>query len=71
MKAATGPPARLFSDVEAARYIGASRSYVRALVSRGVLRRVELPATDSSSGRARMLRLDVRDLDAFVDRLKG
>ena len=71
MKAATALPARLLTDVEAARYIGASRSYVRALVSRGVVRRVELPPTDGTGGRARMLRIDVRDLDAFVERMKG
>jgi excisionase family DNA binding protein len=64
------PPRRLLSDREAAQYIGASRSYVRALVANGVLRRVELPATDGNGGRARMLRLDVTDLDRFIDSLK-
>lgn len=74
-RAALGPPApqvprRLFTDVEAASYIGVSRSYVRALVANGDLPRVELPATDGR-GVARMLRIDVRDLDAFVARMKG
>jgi hypothetical protein len=63
-------PRRLLSDIEAGDYIGASRSYVRALVANGVLRRIELPATNGTSGRARMLRLDVRDLDAWIDQRK-
>jgi excisionase family DNA binding protein len=69
MKSPPGPPARLLTDDEAATYIGASRSYVRALIERGVLRRVELPTTDGSAGRARLLRLDVRDLDLWLDSL--
>ena len=68
MKAAA--PCRLLTDKEAADYIGASRSYVRALVANGKLPRVELPATNGSDGRARMLRIDIRDLDRFVDLLK-
>ena len=71
-KALAGTPARrLLSDREAAQYIGSSRSYIRALVSNGVLRRVELPATNGDARAARMLRLDIRDLDRFVDSLKG
>jgi hypothetical protein len=62
---------RLLTDIEAAAYIGASRSYVRALVANRVLRRVELPPTDGSMQRAaRMLRIDVRDLDAWIDQRK-
>jgi hypothetical protein len=64
---------RLFTDDQAADYLGVSTSYVRALIARGVIRRVELPPTDERSGpRARMLRLDQRDLDRWIDeRLKG
>lgn len=71
MKPATAPPPRLLTDIEAAAYISVSRSYMRALVANGVLRRVELPATDGTAARARMLRLDIKDLDLFVERLKG
>lgn len=63
-------PRRLVTDTGAAEYLNASRSYVRALIANGVLRRVELPPTDGTRGRARMLRIDIRDLDAFVDRMK-
>jgi excisionase family DNA binding protein len=62
---------RLLDDREAAAYIGASRSYVRALIARGALRRVELPATDGNGGRARMLRIDVQELDGWIERLKA
>jgi len=64
-------PWRLFSDREAAAYIGASKSYIRALIANGTLPRVELPATNGGGRAARMLRLDVADLDAFVERLKA
>jgi hypothetical protein len=46
---------RLLSDEQAADYLGASPSYVRALVSRGVIKRVGLPATSCSGERARKL----------------
>jgi helix-turn-helix protein len=69
MKAATVPPARLLSDIEVATYLGASKSYVRLLIDRGVLKRVELPTADGSPGRARLLRIDVRDLDLWIDSL--
>jgi excisionase family DNA binding protein len=62
---------RLLTDREAAKYLGASRSYVRALVARGAIRRVDLPATNGHGGRARLLRVDLRDLDAFVDSMKA
>jgi hypothetical protein len=62
---------RLLDEDQAADYIGASPSYVRALVACGRLTRVELPATDGRGGRARMSRFDVQDLDEFVRRLKG
>jgi hypothetical protein len=62
---------RLLDETQAADYIGASPSYVRALAANGVLRRVELPATDGRGGRARLSRFDVQDLDAFVQQLKG
>jgi hypothetical protein len=61
---------RLLTDKEAGDYIGASRSYVRALVANRVLQRVELPATNGDAQTARMLRFDIRDLDRFVDALK-
>lgn len=63
------PPARLVTDEGAGDYTGTSKSYIRALVERGVLRRVELPTTDGTPGRARLLRLDVRDLDIWIDSL--
>ena len=65
-----GGPQRLLTDAEAATYINASRSYLRALVANGVIKRVGLPPTDGGRGRARMFRIDVRDLDALVDRSK-
>jgi excisionase family DNA binding protein len=68
MKPATVPP-RLMTDAEAAYYIGASKSYVRALIERGVLRPVELPTTDGKAGRARLLRLDKNDIDKWLDSL--
>ena len=71
MKPASTTTSRLLSDRDAAEYIGASRSYVRALVANGVLRRVEMPPTDGGGGHARMLRIDVRDLDLLVERMKG
>ena len=71
MKPAAAPVRRLLDDRAAGAYIGASRSYVRALIARGVLHRVELPATDGNGGRARMLRIDVRDLDRWIETMKG
>jgi hypothetical protein len=63
------PPARLLTDEEAGNYTSTSKSYVRALAERGVLRRVELPTTDGTPGRARLLRFDVKDLDRWIDSL--
>jgi hypothetical protein len=61
---------RLLDDAAAADYLGVSRAYMRQLVANGSVRRVELPATDGSGGRARMTRIDVRDLDSLIERLK-
>ena len=69
MKDATVPAVRLLTDEEAAAYTSTSKSYVRALLDRGVLRRVELPSASGTGGRARLLRIDVRDLDAWIDSL--
>ena len=69
MKATTAPPARLLTDEQAGDYTGTSKSYIRALAASGVLRRVELPTTDGTPGRARLLRFDVRDLDSWIETL--
>ena len=69
MKPAPVPPARLLTDEEAAEYTSTSKSYIRALASSGVLKRVELPTANGSPGKARLLRFDVRDLDVWIDRL--
>jgi hypothetical protein len=69
MKVASALPPRLLSDEESAAYLGVSKSYVRALIDRGVLKRVDLPTINGPPGSARLLRLDVRQLDAFVDSL--
>lgn len=69
MNLATAPPARLLTDEQAGDYTGTSKPYIRRLIERGVLKRVELPTTDGSPGRARLLRLDVRDLDQWIDAL--
>ena len=69
MKPAHVPPARLLTDEQSGDYTGTSKSYIRALAERGVLRRVALPATNGTPGRARLLRFDVRDLDAWIDSL--
>jgi hypothetical protein len=61
---------RLLDDRQAADYIGVSRSYLRAQVAAGRIPRVELPSIDGSR-RARMLRVDVRDLDLWIDRMKA
>jgi excisionase family DNA binding protein len=61
---------RLLSDEQAAEYVDASASYVRALVANGIIRRVELPATNRIGVRARLWRIDVRDLDAWLEGLK-
>lgn len=68
---APAPPGRLLTDIEAAHYLGLSRSAVRALVSRGELPRVSLPACDGTGRRARVLRIDRNDLDKFIDANKG
>lgn len=62
-------PVRLLDDKEAARYIGVSRSYLRAQVAAGRIPRVELPSVDGER-RARLLRVDVRDLDCWIDAMK-
>ena len=65
------PPARrLLDDKGAAEYLSVSRSYIRRLLARGVLSRVKLPATDHDDADARMLRIDVRDLDRWIDSMK-
>ena len=64
-------PKRLLTDVEAALYLGISRSTVRALIANGYLPRVQPPATDGRGGPARVLRIDRKDLDAFIERSKG
>jgi len=66
-----GVPKRLLTDIEAADHLGTSKSYVRALIANGKLRRVELPSTDGEGRRARLLRIDVKDLDQFIERSKG
>ena len=62
---------RLVDDRGAAEYLSVSRSYIRRLLARGVLHRVKLPATDNADADARMLRIDVRDLDRWIDLMKG
>jgi hypothetical protein len=69
MKPASVPPARLLTDEEAGGYTGTSKSYIRSLAASGTLKRVELPTTNGTPGRARLLRFDVRDLDAWIDSL--
>ncbi|MDE3156090.1 MAG: helix-turn-helix domain-containing protein [Acidobacteriota bacterium] len=66
----TAPPVRLLTDSQAAEYLGVSRSYVRSLVARGALRRAALPATLRDRP-GRMLRLDIRDLDALIEKAKA
>jgi excisionase family DNA binding protein len=65
----TPPPARLLTDEQAADYLGVSRSYVRALLARGALKTIELPSANGTEPRARLVRLDVRDLDTWLDAL--
>ena len=70
MKRASVPEQRrLLTDEQAADYIGTSKSYVRAQVAAGHIPRVELPSVDGER-RARLLRIDRADLDAFVERMK-
>jgi hypothetical protein len=64
-------PKRLFTDVEAAAYLTMSRSAVRALVANGDIKRVQLPSTDGQGRAARVLRIDRKDLDAFIERSKA
>jgi len=72
MKSTTSAPVRrLVDDRGAAAYLSVSRSYIRRLLARGVLHRVNLPATESDDADARMLRIDVRDLDRWIDSMKG
>lgn len=69
MRSASVPPARLLSDEQAGGYTGTSKSYIRALIANGVLKPVELPSTDGSNARARLLRLDRLDIDRWLDSL--
>lgn len=66
-RAFPAPASRLLSDEQAAGYLGVSRSHIRALVARGALRRVDLPAAGDSARRARVLRLDRHDLDRLIE----
>jgi hypothetical protein len=59
----------LLTDEQAADYLGVSRSYVRALLARGALKPVELPSANGTEPRARLLRIDIRTLDSFIDAL--
>jgi hypothetical protein len=67
--ARTGTPRRLLTDIEAAEYCGVSRSYLRAQVAARRIPRVELPSVDGAQ-RARVWRVDVRDLDRWIDASK-
>lgn len=62
---------RLLSDIQAASYLGVSRSAVRALVANGDLRRIVLPSTNGRGQAARLLRIDLKDLDRFIEKSKG
>ena len=71
-KQPAAPVARLLNDKQAAIYLGVSRSALRAFVANGNLPRVQLPSTDGRKGRAaRVLRIDVEDLNRFVQKSKG
>jgi len=64
------PAGRLLDDKQAASYLGVSRSYLRAQVAAGRIPRVQLPSVDGER-RARLLRIDIRDLDRLVDSMKA
>ncbi len=61
---------RLLSIVDAAAYLGISRSAVRHLVNGGHLARVKLPGIGRSQGRLHRFLLDKADLDNIVERSK-
>lgn len=66
------PSGRLLDEPAACAYLGhVSKSYLRALTARGVLKRVELPACDGSGRRARLSRYDRAELDKWIDSMKG
>lgn len=67
---APAPTGRLLSDEQAASYLGCSRSLVRAYVARGVLKAVSLPPAAAGNAKARLLRIDVKDLDRLIDASK-
>jgi excisionase family DNA binding protein len=69
-RAVPEPQGRLLDDVQAAQYLGCSRSLVRAYVARGVLKRVALPAAADGKRGARLLRIDRADLDKFIEQHK-
>lgn len=62
---------RLLDSKAAGTYLGVSHWTIRAYVEKGELVPVRLPAVRRVGEDARRLLFDVRDLDAFVDRLKG
>ncbi len=61
---------RLLSIVDAAAYLGISRSAVRHLVNAGHLARVRLPGIGRACGRLNRFLLDKVDLDGIVERSK-
>lgn len=62
----------LYTDLELAEALAVSRSYIRELVARGELPRVQLPETRPQArkrGRpARLLRIHRRDVEALIKR---
>jgi hypothetical protein len=62
---------RLLDIKETARYLGGLSPWtVRGLVERGELTPVRLPSLVRPGEHGRRLLFDVRDLDAFVERMK-
>ena len=59
---------RLINDREAAKFLGVSRSQLRALVGAGRIPRVVVPGEDGRP--LRRLLVDVRDLDKLIERWK-
>lgn len=68
--AATAPPGRLMSVEQAATYLGISTALVRKWIANRDLKRVELPAASGNGERARVVRVDARDLDSWIESLK-
>ena len=62
---------RLVDVKGAAFHLSVSTWTIRAYVEQGKLTPVRLPAVRGVKADCRRLLFDVRDLDAFVDRLKG